>query len=93
MQQVTNGARPSKSPQSRAQTADHLLRLIDRHIPFDFIRKATAHRYCADNGRPTGDPVQLFKMPFIGYLFDDKIKPRLRKKTAFVSSLDDRLRR
>ena len=49
--------------------SDHLLRLIDRHIPFDFIREATAHLYCADNGRPAVDPVQLFKMLFIGYLF------------------------
>lgn len=49
--------------------ADHLLRLIDRYIPFDFIREATAHLYCADNGRPAIDPVQLFKMLFIGYLF------------------------
>ncbi len=49
--------------------ADHLLRLIDRHIPFDFIRDATAHLYCADNGRPAVDPVQLFKMLFIGDLF------------------------
>lgn len=48
---------------------DHLLRLIDRHIRFDFIREATAHLYCADNGRPAVDPVQLFKMLFIGYLF------------------------
>ena len=48
---------------------DHLLRLIDRHIPFDFIRDATAHLYCANNGRPAVDPVQLFKMLFIGYLF------------------------
>ena len=49
--------------------SDHLLRLIDRHIPFDFIRDATAHLYSADNGRPAVDPVQLFKMLFIGYLF------------------------
>ena len=49
--------------------ADHLLRLIDRYIPFDFIHEATAHLYSADNGRPAIDPVQLFKMLFIGYLF------------------------
>jgi len=48
---------------------DHLLRLIDRHIPFDFIHDATRHLYCADNGRPAVDPVQLFKILFIGYLF------------------------
>ena len=43
--------------------------LIDRHIPFDFIRDATAHLYSADNGRPAVDPVQLFKMRFIGCFF------------------------
>lgn len=48
---------------------DHLLRLIDRYIRFDFIREQTAHLYSADNGRPALDPVRLFKMLFIGYLF------------------------
>ncbi len=48
---------------------DHLLRLIDRHIAFDFIRERTAHLYSADNGRPAVDPELLFKMLFIGYLF------------------------
>lgn len=48
---------------------DHLLRQIDRHIRFDFIRDETAHLYCADNGRPALDPERLFKMLFIGYLF------------------------
>ena len=48
---------------------DHLLRLIDRHISFDFIRERTKSLYCADNGRPAFDPVLLFKMLFIGYLF------------------------
>lgn len=48
---------------------DHLLRLIDRYIRFDFIREKTAHLYCADNGRLALDPVRLFKMLFIGYLF------------------------
>lgn len=49
--------------------ANHLLRLIDRHINFDFIRERTAPLYCADIGRPALDPVMLFKMLFIGYLF------------------------
>jgi hypothetical protein len=31
-----------------------LRRLIDRPIHFDFIREATAHRYCANTGRPEG---------------------------------------
>ena len=48
---------------------DHLLRLIDTHIRFDFIREKTEGLYCANNGRPAIDPVVLFKMLFIGYLF------------------------
>lgn len=48
---------------------DHLLRLIDRHIDFRFIREATEHLYSDRNGRPAIDPVRLFKMLFIGYLF------------------------
>lgn len=48
---------------------DHLLRLIDQHIAFDFIRRETESLYCANNGRPAIDPVVLFKMLFIGYLF------------------------
>lgn len=49
--------------------SDHLLRKIARHIDFEFIRPATQHLYSADNGRPAVDPVMLFKMLFIGYLF------------------------
>ena len=44
---------------------DHLLRLLDQHIRFDFIREATQHLYCENNGRPAIDPVVLFKMLFI----------------------------
>lgn len=48
---------------------DHLLRQVDKAIEFTFIREKVAHLYCADNGRPALDPVVLFKMLFIGYLF------------------------
>ncbi len=48
---------------------DHLLRKIDRVIDFDFIREKVKDLYCADNGRPAVDPVVLFKMLFLGYLF------------------------
>lgn len=48
---------------------DHLLRKIDQVIDFDFIRDKVKDLYCADNGRPAIDPVVLFKMLFIGYLF------------------------
>ena len=48
---------------------DHLLRKIDRHIDFSFIHNEVRHLYCEDNGRPAVDPLVLFKMLFIGYLF------------------------
>lgn len=48
---------------------NHILRNIDEHIDFSFIRDLTKDLYCADNGRPSVDPVVLFKMLFIGYLF------------------------
>jgi len=60
--------------------ADHLLRLIDRHIQFDFIRERTAHLYCADNGRPALDPVTLFKMLFVGYLFGIRSERQLERE-------------
>jgi transposase len=46
-----------------------LLRKIDKAIDFGFIRERVRSLYCADNGRPAIDPVVLFKMLFIGYLF------------------------
>ena len=48
---------------------DHLLRKIERVIDFEFIRDKVKDLYCADNGRPAVDPVVLFKMLFLGYLF------------------------
>jgi len=48
---------------------DHLLRKIERAIDFDFIRDKVKELYCADNGRPAVDPVVLFKMLFLGYLY------------------------
>jgi transposase len=59
---------------------DHLLRLIDRHIRFDFIREKTAHLYCADNGRPALDPELLFKILFIGYLFGIRSERQLMRE-------------
>jgi transposase len=59
---------------------DHLLRLIDQHIRFDFIRSECESLYCPNNGRPAIDPVVLFKMLFIGYLFGVRSERRLVKE-------------
>lgn len=56
---------------------DHLLRKIDEHISFDFIYDLVADKYCLDNGRPSVDPVVLFKMLFIGYLYGIRSERRL----------------
>jgi len=48
---------------------DHLLRKIERAVDFSFIREKVASLYCADNGRPAIDPVVLFKMLLLGYLY------------------------
>lgn len=48
---------------------DHILRYIDKWVNFAFIYDKVEHLYCLDNGRPALDPVQMFKMLFIGYLF------------------------
>lgn len=48
---------------------NHILRKIDKHINFSFIYDLTRDLYCHDNGRPALDPIVLFKMLFIGYLF------------------------
>ena len=44
---------------------DSLFRKIDKYIDFSFIYDEVKHLYCEDNGRPSIDPVVLFKLVFI----------------------------
>ncbi|CAJ6184012.1 transposase [Burkholderia pseudomallei] len=59
---------------------DHLLRQIDATVDFEFIRAKVAHLYCADNGRPALDPVVMFKLLFIGYLFGVRSERQLMRE-------------
>lgn len=59
---------------------DHLLRKIDKYIDFSFIYEMTKPYYCQDNGRPPIDPVILFKMLFIGYLYGIRSERQLEKE-------------
>jgi transposase len=59
---------------------EHLLRKIHKAISFDFIRERVEGLYCPDNGRPAIDPVVLFKMLFIGYLFGIRSERQLVKE-------------
>ena len=51
---------------------DHMLRLIDKAINWNFIYDLVEEKYCLDNGRPSMDPVMLIKIPFIQYLYGIK---------------------
>lgn len=48
---------------------DHLLRKIDRAVDFTRIYDFAASCYYQDNGRPSVDPVVLFKLVIIQHLF------------------------
>jgi len=47
---------------------NHLLRLIDRHVSFDFVRKKLKAFY-SDTGRPSLDPELLLRILLVGYLY------------------------
>lgn len=44
---------------------DSLYRKIDKYIDLTFIYEKVKHLYCEDNGKPSIDPVVLFKIVFI----------------------------
>ena len=48
---------------------DHILRKIEKAIDFSFIYDLVKDKYSGDTGRPSIDPVVLFKIVFIQYLF------------------------
>ena len=48
---------------------DHLLRKIDAAVDFTYIYSLVEDLYCEDNGRPSCDPVVLFKLVLIQHLF------------------------
>src|SRR5262249_11726018 len=55
---------------------NHLLRLIDKHISFDFVRERLKQSY-SDMGRPSIDPELLLRMLLIGYLYGITSERRL----------------
>src|ERR1051325_12066777 len=55
---------------------DHLLRLIDKHVSFDFVRDRLKESY-SDMGRPSIDPELLLRILLIGYLYGITSERRL----------------
>ena len=49
--------------------AEHLLRKIDAAVDFTKVYDMVEPLYCVDNGRPSVDPVVLFKMVLIQHLY------------------------
>ena len=48
--------------------ADHLLRLVDQHVDFAFVRETLKASY-SHTGRPSIDPEILLRILLIGYLY------------------------
>jgi transposase len=65
---------------------NHLLRLIDRHVSFDFVRAKLKDSY-SDTGRPSIDPELLLRILLIGYLYgitsERKLVEELRMHLAW----------
>jgi transposase len=65
---------------------NHLLRLIDRHVNFEFIRAKLKDSY-SDAGRPSIDPELLLRMLLVGYLYgvtsERKLVEELRMHLAW----------
>src|ERR1700761_2505595 len=55
---------------------NHLLRLIDEHVSFAFVRKRLKDSY-SETGRPSVDPELLLRMLLIGYLYGITSERRL----------------
>ena len=47
---------------------NHLLRLIEKHIRFEFVRERLKDSY-SETGRPSIDPELLLRILLIGYLY------------------------
>lgn len=50
--------------------SDHLLRRLSAAVDFSFVPDLVSDCYCPDNGRPSSDPLVLFKMVFLQFLYD-----------------------
>ena len=60
--------------------SEHLLRKIDRVVDFGFIHDRVKHLYADNNGRPALDPVVLFKLLLLGYLYGVRSERQLMRE-------------
>src|SRR5438552_5470775 len=64
---------------------NHLLRLIEKHISFEFVRERLRNSY-SETGRPSIDPELLLRILLIGYLYG--ITSRSEEHTSELQSPD-----
>src|SRR5215472_5973768 len=62
---------------------NHLLRLIDKHISFDFVRERLKDSYSAV-GRPSIDPELLLRILLIGYMYGISSERKLVESCACI---------
>jgi hypothetical protein len=58
---------------------NHLLRLIEKHISFEFVRERLRNSY-SENGRPSIDPALLLRILLMGYLYGITSERRLEEQ-------------
>ncbi len=59
---------------------DHFLRKLSQAVDFSFIYNEVRTLYCADNGRPSIDPVMLVKYLLVGYLYGIESERRIEQE-------------
>jgi len=59
---------------------NHLLRLIEKHIGFEFARERLKDSY-SETGRPSIDPELLLRILLIGYLYGVSSERKLVEQT------------
>ncbi|MFC1925940.1 IS1182 family transposase [Chloroflexota bacterium] len=65
---------------------DHLLRKINEVVDFSFIKDIVKDRYRVDFGRPAEDPVYMFKLILLGYIYghsDKQVVEHARVNMAY----------
>jgi len=70
---------------------NHLLRLIDKHVSFAFVRETLKQSY-SETGRPSIDPELLLRILLIGYLYgitsERKLVEELRNRNCSRNCLN-----
>jgi IS5 family transposase len=65
---------------------DHLLKQIDTVVDFHHVNGICEKLYCEDNGRPAYEPLKMFKITFLQFLYelsDERVMEELQINLAY----------